>query len=84
MLLYTSGMKTVADKSPVVNVRLREIMEAQGITVVKLSQKSGVPRQTIYNILRYPVGIQFDTLARICKALGIEASDLLKIEEVKR
>lgn len=77
-------MKTLAANSPTVVVRLRDVMEAKKMTVMDLSEKSGVPRATIYNILRYPVGIQFDTLARLCKALGVKTSDILEIEEVKK
>lgn len=77
-------MKTTADKSPVIKLRLRTVMETKGVTVLELSEKSGVPRQTIYNILRSPVGIQFDTLAKLCVALGVNPNSILEVEEVKR
>lgn len=78
-------MNKTAAKIPQIQLTLRSQMEAQGITPAKLSELSGVSRQQIYLIMRSPVAIRLDTLAKLCHALGVDPGMMFDYyEEVKR
>lgn len=56
---------------------LKEIREKKGMTVLELSRKAGVSRQTIYNIEMNPAAnISSFVMESIAKALGTKASNI--------
>ena len=57
--------------------RLKEVREKKGLTVLQLSQKSGVSRQTIYNLEADPAAIvTSEVMEQLAKALGIKATKI--------
>lgn len=78
-------MKTQADTIPYIHLNLYDLMQQKNMTVLELSRRTGLSRTNIYFMLnRPPSGIQFDTLARICKALEVDPSTLLELQEKKK
>lgn len=74
-------MKKTNGNAPHIELKLLDLLEQKKMTVTELSDKSGVTRQNIYLLLRDPRGMQFHTLARLCKALGVDPSTLLELQE---
>ena len=61
-----------------VQTRLREIREAQGLTITALARLSGVSRQSIYTIeAGRGCKTTLQTLKRLAVALSVPLSDLL-------
>jgi transcriptional regulator with XRE-family HTH domain len=60
-----------------VGIKLREIRLSKKLSQENLSLESDVPRNVIGRIERGEVNTSIVILFRICKALGIEISDLL-------
>lgn len=78
-------MKNQSDSAPSIHLNLYDIMQQKNMTVLELSRRTGLSRQNIYFMLnRPPNGIQFNTLARICKALEVDPSTLLELQEKKK
>jgi DNA-binding Xre family transcriptional regulator len=74
---YIEAM-TKTTPTPQIHIRLAEEMKLQGLSVPQAAEATNVPEVTIYRILRQqPIGIQFDTLARLCEGLGLEPGDLI-------
>ncbi len=64
-------MTTLAD-------RIRELRLSQGLTILALAIKCGMPEKTIWNIENDRVGPQYGTLEKIAAALGVKVEDLVK------
>ncbi|MCG7409175.1 helix-turn-helix domain-containing protein [Paenibacillus sp. ACRRX] len=62
--------------------KLRNIRHAQGLTSTELSKRSGVTQSTISDIENDNRSPQIDTLIKLCKALSINISALLTVEEM--
>ena len=61
--------------------RVRELRESQGLSVAQLAAKSGLTRQTIYNLERGDRPCpSADVLVRIARALGVAVEDLVNAE----
>ncbi len=70
-----------------VHWRLREYLSEKGITVYRLSEESGVPKNTLYNLTnKKPARIDLTTLNAVLPALErltgspVELTELLKYE----
>ncbi len=58
--------------------RLSEHMGQRRITAVELAQRTGLSRNTIGALYNEKAkGIEFETLARLCKALNAQPGDIL-------
>lgn len=55
---------------------LRRIMEDRGVTIVELSEESGVARSTISRMLRSGEGMLYSWRA-VARALGVKVSELI-------
>lgn len=54
----------------------------RNVTISEVSEATGVSRWTLTRIERGDTaGIDFDTLARLCKFYGVPVGDLLEYEE---
>lgn len=64
----------------VIQGRIKEVLERLGITPYEVASKSGINRQTIYNIINNPErNVSFDTLRSICETYpSISAEYLLR------
>lgn len=61
---------------------LRVLLAEKMISQTELHAKTGISRNTISAICRgHSDGIQFDTLDKLCEALEIKPSDLLKTKK---
>lgn len=67
--------------STVVNVKLRELLEARGITIYKLAQDTGISYNNLHRIATKKAKVMsFDVLEKICIALDCKPNDLFEIE----
>lgn len=65
----------------VVRIRLSEVLREKGLTQKDLSEKTGVSRAAISNMVHHPRGIHIDTLRSICEVLNVKPGDLIVYEE---
>ena len=49
---------------------LGDIARARGMT--QIAQEAGIGREALYKALRPDASPRFDTIARVCKALGVQ------------
>lgn len=62
---------------------LRNLRKAQGFTIADIAQASGISTAVISRIERNQAVPELDTLARLGKAFGISATDLLGLAEFR-
>lgn len=63
-----------------ISIQLAHVRVAQGLTQQQLAERTGLRRDTISALERgKSQAIEFATLARLCDALGVEASDILAV-----
>ncbi len=55
--------------------KLKEILYDQRVTVTQLSRETGIPRPSIYNIMKTGSSIKTESLFAICEALHISPND---------
>jgi predicted transcriptional regulator len=61
------------------NTYLQQKMKEKSINITGLSKKSGIPRTTVHNIVKYSLySPQFRSVIPILKALDITIDDLYK------
>lgn len=61
-----------------IQIRLRELRTARGLTQVQLAEMCGMPQSTISRIESgSTTGVDFDTLDRVASALGVHPSELI-------
>ncbi len=66
-----------------VQIRLRELRKARGLTQVQLAELCGMPQSTISRIESgSTTGVDFDTLDRVAAALGVHPSELIAFDHV--
>ena len=56
--------------------RIREIMQAQGMTIQKLANKSGVSRRTVQNIVNGMESCHMETMVKLAEALGVSLAEI--------
>jgi transcriptional regulator with XRE-family HTH domain len=62
-----------------IRLRIREAIEARGLSMTKLSQRSEVSFTTIKSLIRDPYrSVNTETLDRLAKALGISVFELME------
>jgi transcriptional regulator with XRE-family HTH domain len=68
-----------------VRLRVRELREAQKISQVALAELAGIRRATLSAIeTGQTKGVDFDTLDRLARALGVDAALLIVQEPAKK
>ena len=61
-----------------IQIRLRELRTAKGLTQVQLAELCGMPQSTISRIESgSTTGVDFETLDRLAAALGVHPSELI-------
>ena len=61
-----------------IQIRLRELRTAKGLTQVQLAKLCGMPQSTISRIESgSTTGVDFETLDRLAAALGVHPSELI-------
>jgi transcriptional regulator with XRE-family HTH domain len=67
-----------------VRLRVRELREAQKISQVELAERAGIRRATLSAIeTGQTTGIDFDTLERLARVLGVDAAFLIVQEHAR-
>lgn len=56
--------------------RIREIMQAQGMTIQTLANKSDVSRRTVQNIVNGMESCHMETMVKIAEALGVSLAEI--------
>ena len=70
--------------SNVVDVKLKELLNARGITLYKLDKDTGVSYNNLHRIATKRAKVMsFDVLEKLCLALDCKPNDLLEIESAK-
>ena len=76
MILLKSGQKGMVT---MIRLRVKEVAEAKGLNMTKLSQRSEVSFTTVKSMFRNPYRtVNTETLDRIAKALGVSVFDLME------
>ena len=66
-----------------VQIRLRELRRARGLTQVQLAKLCGMPQSTISRIESgSTTGVDFDTLDRVATALRVHPSELIAFDQI--
>ena len=66
-----------------IQIRLRELRKAKGLTQVQLAELCGMPQSTISRIESgSTTGIDFDTLDRVAGALDVHPSELIAFDRI--
>lgn len=66
-----------------IQIRLRELRTAAGLTQVQLAERCGMPQSTISRIESGTTsGVDFDTLDRVAAALHVHPSELIAFNRV--
>ena len=62
-----------------VRLRVKEVIEAKGISVAKLARKADLDNRTVYRIVHDPFAeITTVTLGRLAEALEVSVKDLIE------
>lgn len=64
-----------------VKINVKEIRDSKNITLEELSQKADVDLKELENFENGNINIKFTNAVKIACALGVELTDLYKIEE---
>lgn len=65
-------------------LKIKEIAEAKGFSMGKLSRSSDISLNTIRSIFKNPYkSISTDTLVKIAKALDVQVGELIEYEDKK-
>jgi len=64
----------------VIEVRLDELLEKQGRSFYWLAKETGVSHTTLWRLKKgKALGINFDTLVKVCRGLNCQPGDVLKL-----
>jgi len=64
---------------PMIRLRVKEVAEAKGLNMTKLSQRSEVSFTTVKSMFRNPYrSVNTETLDRLAKALGVSVFELME------
>jgi len=68
-----------AEEHQMVRLRVKELIEAKGISIAKLARKADLDNRTVYRIVHDPFAeITTVTLGRLAEALGVSVKDLIE------
>lgn len=63
-----------------IELRIRQVMDQQGITTAKLAEQADIAYNTALSLRRgVPTRIDLETLARICEVLRTNPGELLEL-----
>jgi putative transcriptional regulator len=69
----------------VIEIRIDELLEERGRTFYWLAKETGISHSTLWRLKTgRAVGINFPTLAQICRVLSCQPGDVLKLAEEKK
>jgi putative transcriptional regulator len=69
----------------VVEIRVDELLEEHGRTFYWLAKETGISHTTLWRLKKgKALGINFDTLEKICQGLNCQPGDVLKLGNEKK
>lgn len=64
----------------VIEIRVDEVLEEQGRSFYWLAKETGISHTTLWRLKKgKALGINFETLEKICLALGCQPGDMLRL-----
>ena len=76
-------MITTATVTGVLTTVLREVMDAAGMSELRLAEETGIPRSTLRNHLKRGRGYSIEEVIAVAQALGTTASALIAAAEAR-
>ena len=68
-----------------IEIRVDELLEERGRTFYWLAKETGISHSTLWRLKKgKSVGINFATLERICRMLGCQPGDVLRLASGKK
>jgi len=68
-----------------ITVRVDEVLQEYGRTFYWLAKETGISHTTLWRLKKgKALGINFDTLEKICTTLDCQPGDILRLTEKKR
>ena len=68
-----------------IELRIDELLKAQGRTFYWLAKETGISHTTLWRLKKgKALGINFSTLESICRTLGCQPGDVLKLARDKK
>ena len=68
-----------------IELRLRELRQAKGMTQVELAERTGIDQGALSRIENGKTrAMDFDVMARLCDALGCDPGDLIERKKGRR
>ncbi|HEX5709099.1 MAG TPA: helix-turn-helix transcriptional regulator [Pyrinomonadaceae bacterium] len=68
-----------------IEIRLEELLEERGRTFYWLAKETGISHTTLWRLKKgKALGINFDTLVTICRLLGCQPGDVLRLADDKK
>ena len=68
-----------------IEIRVDELLEARGRTFYWLAKETGISHSTLWRLKKgKSVGINFNTLGSMCRALECQPGDVLKLASGKK
>lgn len=68
-----------------IEIRVDELLEAHGHTFYWLAKETGISHTTLWRLKKgRALGINFDTLEKICSVLECQPGDVLRLAREKR
>jgi putative transcriptional regulator len=69
----------------VVEVRVDKLLEAQGRSFYWLAKETGISHTTLWRLRKgMALGINFDTLEKICRGLNCQPGEVLRLPNEKK
>ena len=66
-------------------IRVDQLLEQQGRTFYWLAKQTGISHTTLWRLKKgKALGINFDTLEKLCQALGCQPGDVLSLTNGKK
>ena len=68
-----------------IEIRIDELLEERGRTFYWLAKETGISHTTLWRLKKgKALGINFDTLEKICRGLNCQPGDVLKLADEKK
>jgi len=69
----------------VIGIRLDELLEERGRTFYWLAKETGISHTTLWRLKKgKALGINFDTLERICRGINCQPGDVMRLVSEKK
>jgi putative transcriptional regulator len=78
-------VETVWRRTIVIEIRVDELLEEHGRTFYWLAKETGISHTTLWRLKKgRALGINFDTLEKICTTLKCQPGDVLRLASEKK